>query len=293
MTGEAKAVTRIRPLEVLRHQPKVLLGGLLLLLPFLVVAVAPGLFTSHGPSAIVDQPLLPPSARYWFGTDEVGRDIYSRVIYAARSDVVISLVSTAIAFTVGTAVGLLSGFLSGMVDVVGMRIVDVLLSFPTIVLALFLITVFGHSEPVVILAIALVMAPSTARFSRGSGLVLRNRAYIESSRLSGGRTVYIVWRHLLPNALPMLLVAASVLASSAVLISASLSYLGLGTQPPTPSWGNMLRSAYDVVYTAPLYGVFPGVCISVLAGAYIMIGQGLRRRTPSPGGVGTEPMARV
>lgn len=277
----------------MRHQPRLLAGGLLLLLPFVVVAIAPGLFTSHDPSAIVGQPLLGPSTAHIFGTDEVGRDILTRVLYAARSDVTISLASAAIAFTSGTVLGLLSGYLSGITDVVGMRIVDVLLSFPTIVLALFLITVFGRGELVEILAIALVMAPSMARFSRGAGLVLRNRAYIESSRLSGGRTLFILRRHLLPNALPTLLVAASVLASSAVIISASLSYLGLGTQPPTPSWGNMLRSAYDVVYNVPLYGVFPGVCITLLAGAYIMIGEGLRRRTPSRGLLDAEPMARV
>jgi peptide/nickel transport system permease protein len=284
---------RGRVWTVVRRQPKLLIAGLILLLPFVVVAVAPGLFTSHSPSAIVDQPLLAPSGRHLFGTDEVGRDILARVLYAARSDVAISLASAAIAFTVGTVFGLLSGYLSGVADMISMRLVDVLLSFPTIILALFLITVFGRGELVEIFAIALVMAPSMARFSRGAGLVLRNRAYIESSRLSGARTFFILRRHLLPNALPTLLVAASVLASSAVIISASLSYLGLGTQAPTPSWGNMLRSAYDVVYNAPLYGIFPGVCITLLAGAYIMIGQGLRQRSPSRGMVDTEPMARV
>lgn len=286
--------TRLRGLWTgLRRQPVLLLGGLILLLPFVIAAIVPGLLATHSPSAIVGQPLLAPSSQHIFGTDEVGRDIYSRTVYAARSDVVISLASAAIAFAAGTMFGLLSGYLAGIVDIVGMRLVDVLLSFPTIVLALFLITVYGHGELVEILAIALVMAPSMARFSRGAGLVLRNRSYIESCRLSGGRTLFILRRHLLPNALPTLLVAASVLASSAVIISASLSYLGLGTPPPAPSWGNMLRSAYDVVYNAPLYGLFPGICITLLAGAYLMIGQGLRRRVPSDGALDTGPMARV
>ncbi len=289
-----RSVRRFRPWATLRRQPPLLIGGVVLLLPFVIVALFPGLFTSYGPSAIVDQPLLGPSGQHLLGTDEVGRDVFTRVLYAARSDVVISVASAAAAFTVGTLFGLLTGYLSGIVDTVGMRLVDVLLSFPTIILALFLITVLGRGEGVEILAIALVMAPSVARFSRGAGLVLRDRAYIESSRLSGARTWFILRRHLLPNALPTLLVAASVLASSAVIISASLSYLGLGTQPPTPSWGNMLRSAYDVVYDAPLYGVFPGVCITLLAGAYIMIGQGLRRRASERGGaIDNEPIARV
>lgn len=291
--GPSRASLGRRAWAALRRQPRLLIAGLILLLPFVVVAIAPGLFTSHDPSAIVDQPLLGSSSRHLLGTDEVGRDILARVLYAARSDVVISLASAAIAFSVGTVFGLLSGYLSGIADLVAMRLVDVLLSFPTIILALFLITVFGRGELVEVLAIALVMAPSMARFSRGAGLVLRRRAYIESSRLSGGRTLFILRRHLLPNALPTLLVAASVLASSAVIISASLSYLGLGTQPPTPSWGNMLRAAYDVVYNVPLYGVFPGVCITLLAGAYIMIGQGLRHRVPGRGVLDNQPMARV
>lgn len=284
-----------RIIGIIRRQPRMLVGGLILLLPFLLMAIAPWLFTSDNPSAIVGAPLLPPSGKYLLGTDEVGRDILSRAVYSARSDVTISLASAAIAFTVGTALGLLSGFLGGWADAFGMRVVDILLSFPTIVLALFLITVFGRGELVEILAIALVMAPSMARFSRGTGLVLRNRGYVEASRVSGAGTLYILRRHLLPNALPTLLVAASVLASSAVLIAASLSYLGVGTQPPTPSWGNMLRSAYDVVYDAPLYGVFPGIFITLVAAAYIMIGEGLRRRrtgTPSLA-VSNEPVVRV
>jgi peptide/nickel transport system permease protein len=115
------------------------------------------------------------------------------------------------------------------------------------------------------------MTPSMARFSRGTGLVLRNRGHVEASRISGGSRLHILRRHILPNSLPTLFVAASVLASAAVLISASLSFLGLGAQPPDPSWGNMLRAAYGVVYQAPLYGVGPGICITIVAGGYILI----------------------
>ncbi|WP_432970357.1 ABC transporter permease [Dactylosporangium sp. CA-233914] len=279
----------------LSRQPKLLLGGLLLLAPFVLMAIAPSLFVSHGPAEIIDVPLLPPSTSHPFGTDEIGRDVLTRVVYGARVDIVISLSAAAIAFAVGTLFGLLTGFLGGFADSLGMRSVDVLLSFPTIVLALFLITVFGRGELVQILAIAMVMAPSMARFSRGTGLVLRNRGYVEASRISGGGIGHILRRHLLPNALPTLLVAASVLASSAVLIAASLSYLGVGTQPPTPSWGNMLRSAYDVVYYAPFYGLFPGIFVTLVAGAYVMIGEGLRRRIASGRALaaGNSPVVRV
>ena len=218
----------------------------MLLTPFLLFCIVPGLFAPHDPLRIEAIPLQGPSRTYWLGTDEVGRDLLSRSIYAARNDVLVSLASAFIAFTLGTTIGLFSGYVGGKVDTVMMRVVDVLLSFPTIVLALFLIVVIGREQWVQVLAIALVMMPSMARFSRGTGLVLRNRGYVEAARLAGASRRHVLRHHVLPNSLPTLLVAASVLAASAVLISASLSYLGLGAQPPDPSWGNMLRSAYSV-----------------------------------------------
>jgi peptide/nickel transport system permease protein len=258
-----------------------------ILLPFLAFSIFPGLFAPHSPLSITAKPLLGPSREYPLGTDEIGRDLLSRCIYAARTDIFVSLASAFFAFSIGTALGLFSGYVGGRTDTFTMRLVDVLLSFPTIVLALFLITIFGRDQWVQILAIALVMMPSTARFSRGEGLVLRGRGYVEASRIAGGSKFQILRRHVLPNSLPTMLVAASVLASSAVLISASLSYLGLGAQPPTPSWGNMLRSAYGQVYDAPLYGVGPGVSISLVAGAYILIGEGLRRKFRSDRNIGS------
>lgn len=264
--------------RMVADQPRPLVVGLAMLLPFVVLSIVPGLLSPHGALSIESTPLLPPSRRYWLGTDEIGRDLLSRCLHAARNDIFVSLSAAFVAFTLGTAFGLLAGYLSGRIDTIMMRGVDVLLSFPTIVMALFLIVVFGRRQWVQVLAIALVMMPSMARFSRGTGLVLRNRGYVEASRIAGGGRFYVLRHHVLPNSLPTLLVAASVLASSAVLISASLSYLGLGAQPPDPSWGNMLRSAYGVVYQAPLYGIGPGVCITIVAGAYILIGEGLRRK---------------
>ncbi|CAN5731148.1 ABC transporter permease [soil metagenome] len=264
--------------RTMAEQPLPLLIGLALLLPFVFVSIVPGVLSPHGALSIEATPLLPPSRQYWLGTDEIGRDLFSRVLHAARNDIFVSLSSAFVAFTLGTTFGLFAGYLSGRVDTIMMRGVDVLLSFPTIVLALFLIVVFGRRQWVQVLAIALVMMPSMARFSRGTGLVLRDRGYVEASRIAGAGRLYVLRHHVLPNSLPTLLVAASVLASSAVLISASLSYLGLGAQPPDPSWGNMLRSAYGVVYESPLYGIGPGVCVTIVSGAYILIGEGLRRK---------------
>lgn len=273
--------------SAIRRQPAPLLVGLAILAPFLFVCIFPGVVAPYEPLKIEAIPLLGPSRDHLLGTDEIGRDLLSRCIYAARTDIVVSLSAAAVAFVVGTAIGLFSGYAGGRIDTLTMRIIDVLLSFPTIVLALFLITIFGRGQWVQILAIGLVMMPSTARFSRGEGLMLRGRGYVEASRISGGSRRHILVKHVLPNSLATLLVAASVLASSAVLISASLSYLGLGAQPPEPSWGNMLRAAYGVVYDAPLYGIGAGVCISLVAGAYILIGEGLRRKFRNDRSVGT------
>ncbi len=281
--ADASAGRTRRVVAFVRRQPGPLIAGVVLLTPFLLFCIVPGLFAPHDPLRIEAIPLEGPSRTYWLGTDEVGRDLLSRSIYAARNDVLVSLASAFIAFTLGTTIGLFSGYVGGKVDTVMMRVVDVLLSFPTIVLALFLIVVIGREQWVQVLAIALVMMPSMARFSRGTGLVLRNRGYVEAARLAGASRRHVLRHHVLPNSLPTLLVAASVLAASAVLISASLSYLGLGAQPPDPSWGNMLRSAYSVVYEAPLYGLGPGVCVTIVAGAYILIGEGLRRKYRADG----------
>lgn len=262
----------------LRRRPTPLLVGVLILVPFVLVAMFPGVFAPHDPYAIDALPLQGPSARNPLGTDEIGRDLLSRSLYATRGDLVVSLTSALLAFSVGTVIGLFSGYVGRGIDTIVMRIVDVFLAFPTIVLALFLITIFGRGQWVQIAAIALVMTPSTARFARGEGLVLRSRGYVEASQVAGAPRRHVLFRHILPNALPTLLVAASVLAASAVMISASLSFLGLGAQPPEPSWGNMLQIAFGVVYDAPLYGLGPGVCISLVAGAYILLGEGLRRR---------------
>ncbi|MCU1489319.1 MAG: peptide transporter permease [Acidimicrobiaceae bacterium] len=266
---------RVAPLRAFISLPRSLLAAIAVLVPFAVMAAIPSVLAPYSPSATIGTPLSGPSARYWLGTDEIGRDVLSRVIYSAQSDVVISLAATAIAFAVGSIVGIFLGYRGGVVDAAGTRVVDVMLAFPAIVLALFLIAIFGHGELVEIVAIAAVMMPSMARFARGTSLLLRNRAYIESSEILRASRAYVMRRHLLPNALRSLLVAASVLGASAVLISASLSYLGLGVTPPTPSWGTMLFNAFQNVFQAPLYGIAPGVFITVLAYGYMLLGRGL------------------
>jgi peptide/nickel transport system permease protein len=265
----------LAPVRAFFRLPKALVAAVVLLLPFGLMAVIPSVIAPYSPYTTVGIPLSGPSGSNWLGTDEIGRDVLSRVIFSAQSDVVISLAATAIAFIVGSLIGVFLGYRGGWVDTAGTRIVDVALAFPAIVLALFLIAIFGHGELVEIVAIAAVMMPSMARFARGTSLLLRNRAYIESSEILRASRAYVIRRHLVPNALRSLLVAASVLGASAVLISAALSYLGLGVTPPTPSWGTMLYNAFQNVFQAPIYGVAPGVCITVLAYGYMLLGRGL------------------
>jgi peptide/nickel transport system permease protein len=253
--------------------------GLIMLVPFLVMSLLPGIIAPYDPLHTVAEPLAPPTLPHLLGTDEIGRDILSRVIWGARADMFVSVVSTALAFVVGSLFGLIFGYLGGVADTLAMRVVDVLLAFPTIVLALFLIVIFGRGRlDVEAIAIAIVMMPSMARLARGVGLILRQRAYVEASVLLHASTWHVVWRHLVPNALPTLLVAASVLGASSILIAASLSYLGLGLQYPTPSWGGLLRGAYNVVFASPIYGLAPGICVTVVALGYMQISNGLRVR---------------
>lgn len=250
--------------------------GFALLLPVLLMALVPDLLTTHDPTSSVADPLLGPSAQYWLGTDEVGRDIYSRVIHAARIEILVSLSSALLAAAIGVAIGQTVGYFGGLVDAATMRVVDVLLAFPTVVLALFLITVMGRGTGVVILAISLVMFPSMARFSRGLSIELKGRYYVDSSRVSGLTPMRIIRSHILPNSFSPTVTATSVLASSAVLLAAALSYLGLGAPPPAPTWGGMLQSAFSYVYDAPWYGIVPGLCVVLLAGSYTALGVGAR-----------------
>lgn len=262
----------------LLRRPGLFGAGLLVFLPFAIMAAVPGWLAPFNPDEPVAAPLLNPSGAHLLGTDEIGRDVLSRVIFSARNDVTISLAATVTAFVGGTLLGLAVGYIGRWLDGAAMRIVDVMLSFPTIVLALFMVAVFGRGKGVEVLAIAIVMAPSMARIARGTSLSLRSRKYVEASVVSGASSLHVLRYQILPNALPTLLVAASVLASSSVLISASLGYLGVGIQAPESSWGILLRNAFDNVYNAPYYGIAPGVCITLLAGSYIMIGEGLRHR---------------
>jgi len=276
----------------LRHNIK-LQVGLLLLLPFVVAAIFPGLIANHSPTDLLDAPFASPSGDLWLGTDEVGRDTFSRLVYAARTDLKISLGATLIATVIGVAIGLFAGYRGGAASTVTLRATDVMLAFPSILLALFLVAVVGPSDYIVMLALTILYIPGFIRFARGMALSLRERAFVDASIISGARSWYVIRRHLLPNAIGPLLVGVSLTAAYTLLAAATLSYLGLGTQPPEPSWGNMLQASFNYVFQDWRYGIWPGLCIVVVALGYVLVAEGIEVAVQRSGSAGADAVVDV
>jgi len=220
--------------------------------------------------------LAPPSFAHPMGTDDLGRDEFSRVIFGARIALLAGVISVSIAVVIGLPVGLLSGFYGGRVDDVVMRLTDALLSFPFLVLALALVAILGAGVEKAMIAIGLVFTPRFIRLARAQTLGEREQPYVEAARAMGAGDGRILWSHLLPNSLSPLLVQASLDMAGAITAEATLSFLGLGTQPPTPAWGSMLNLAQPYLSTAPWTAIFPGLAIFLTVLALNLLGDGLR-----------------
>jgi peptide/nickel transport system permease protein len=254
-----------------------IIGGATLLL-LACSALFAGVLAPHSPNVIVAAPLLPPSRAFPLGTDEIGRDILSRVLYGGRVELFVSLTASLLAGAIGVTIGLLVGLRGGLADSAAMRGVEIVYSFPGLILSMYLITVLGRGVWVQIIAIAIVLVPYITRLCRGLALQLRVRSYVEASRLAGGNGWHVFRRHLLPNAMSTILVTMSMQAAAAITIAAGLSYLGVGVRAPTPSWGTLMSSSFNVVYQAPLYGLVPGALIVITALSYMSVANGLRVR---------------
>jgi peptide/nickel transport system permease protein len=266
--------------------------GLLLLAPFLVAAVIPGVIAPYNPTDLIDAPFAKPSGQYWLGTDEIGRDVFSRLVYAARTDLKISLGATLIAGVIGVAAGLLSGYRGGVASTVALRLTDVMLAFPSILLALFLVAVIGPSDWIVILALTIIYIPGFLRFARGMAISLRERAFVEASVISGARSWYVIRKHLLPNAIGPLLVGVALTAAYTLLAAATLASLGLGTPPPAPSWGNMLKESFNYLFQEWRYGIWPGICIVTVALGYMLVSEGVERAVVRSASAGADAVER-
>jgi len=238
--------------------------GLLVLLVLVVVAIFAPLLAPYSPNEIhlLDQ-LAAPSGHYLFGTDEVGRDVLSRVIYSARPALGAGLVTVALAAIVGALTGLLAGYQGGAFDAVIMRIWDTLLAFPAIFLAIGIVSVLGPGWINAILAIAILNMPAFSRLVRASTLGIRNREFVTAAHAVGCSDWRIMVQHVFPNCVGPLVVQMAIAVPEAILIEATLSFLGLGSQPPDPSWGNMLGGAQTYLYRSAWYALFPGLAITV------------------------------
>lgn len=220
--------------------------------------------------------LRPPSSVHPMGTDDLGRDVLSRVIYGSRVSLLAGVISVGIAVLVGLPLGLISGYYRGRLDDVLMRLTDAMLSFPFLVLALALVAVLGAGLDRAMIALGIVFMPAFIRLARGQALAEREQHYVEAARAMGAEDGRIIRRHILPNIVSPVLVQASLSTATAITAEATLSFLGLGTQPPTPAWGSMLNFAQPYLSTAPWMAVYPGAAIFITVLSLNLVGDGLR-----------------
>jgi len=220
--------------------------------------------------------LTPPSPEHWLGTDSLGRDILSRILYGARISLLVGVVVVVSAGLVGTAIGLVAGYVGGFVDEALMRLTEVFLAFPALILAMAIAGALGPSLTNAIIAIAAVTWAVYARLTRGQILSLRRREFVEAARAMGATQMRIVVRHLLPNALAPLMIQASFDLGSSIIAAAGLSFIGFGAQPPTPEWGVMISEGRNYISTQPWLSLFPGLAILLAVGSFNLLGDGLR-----------------
>ncbi len=267
---------RISTWHLLRQNPLAVAGGTVILLMAIMAIFAP--FIAPFDPIAIDLPnrLLPPSSQHFFGTDEMGRDIFSRVVYGARVSLIIGLVVIGIAGGIGSIVGAAAGYIGGRFDNLVMRLMDIILSFPSLVLAMALAAALGPSLRNAILAVAFVQIPKFARMARGEALAIREKLYVKAAMVSGFGTPWIIRNHILPNCLASLMVLATLTVGDTILVAASLSFIGLGAQPPMAEWGAMISQGRKFLLDQWWYATFPGLCIVFTVIGFNIFGDALR-----------------
>ncbi|MGB9754616.1 ABC transporter permease [Roseiflexus castenholzii] len=262
-------------IAALRRNTPGLVGLIIITLVVLAALLAP-VISPYSPTAQVSRRLLEPGAQYLLGTDEFGRDIFSRVIYGSRISLYVGAVSVSLALVFGGALGLIAGYAGGRIDTLLMRLIDMLFAIPSLVLAIVIAGLLGPSLTNAMIAIGIVYAPIYARLVRGEMLAVRNYAYIEAAHAVGVRHIGLITRYFLPNIAAPLIVQTSLLLSTAILAEAALSFLGLGAQPPDPSWGAMLGSGRRFMELTPWVAIAPGIAIVITVLGFNLLGDGLR-----------------
>ena len=253
-----------------------LLGLLIVLGMSLAALLAPFIAPYHPDTLHLNHILEPPSSQFWLGTDRLGRDVFSRLLFGGRISLWVGFVAVGISISIGTTLGLISGYFRRWVDEAIMRVVDVMLCFPSFFLILAVIAFLEPDLTNIMIVIGLTSWMGVTRLVRAETLSLREREFVDAARLAGTPTSKILFRHLLPNALAPVLITATLGVAGAILVESSLSFLGLGVQPPTASWGNMLMEGKSVIESAPWLSVYPGLAILITVLGYNLLGESLR-----------------
>ncbi|KPF68099.1 D-ala-D-ala transporter subunit [Bosea sp. AAP35] len=259
-----------------RRNPLAMVGLCIIVALLLVAAFAPLIATADPLAQNLDWRLLPPSGTNVFGTDSLGRDIFSRIVYGTRVTLVIVLLVVVTVGPIGLLIGAASGYLGGWVDRLLMRITDVFLAFPRLVLALAFVAALGPGLENAVIAIAITAWPPYARVARAETLIIRQQDYIAAIRLQGASQWRIVWKHVVPMCLPSLIVRTTLDMAGIILIAAGLGFLGLGAQPPIPEWGAMISAGREQIFDQWWVATFPGLAICVVALGFNLLGDGLR-----------------
>lgn len=256
---------------------KAALAGFLIILFFVFIAIFADFIAPYDPyeQSLYDR-LQPPSKKHLFGTDDLGRDILSRIIYGARISLAIGIISVALALGIGASTGLVSAYYGGVIDTILMRLFDVMLAFPTILLAIAIMAALGPDLKNAMIAVGIVNIPTFARIVRASALVIKEQEYVMAAYALGQSNFKIIFRHILPNIIGPITVQASLSYGGSILSAAGLGFLGMGAQPPTPEWGAMLSQARSFIISAPWTVTFPGIAILLSVLGFNILGDGLR-----------------
>lgn len=251
--------------------------GLVIVLFLVFIAVFGRLFMPYDPNySDLSQSFQEPSSNHWFGTDQLGRDIFSRILYGARISLTVGISAVAISLSIGIVLGAIAGYSGGKIDTIIMRIMDMMLAIPSILLAIAFMAALGKGLDKAVIAIGIVSIPEYARIVRGCILSVKENDYVQAAKVIGNNDRRIIFKHILPNVLSSIVVRATLGISTAVLDTAALGFLGLGVQPPFAEWGDMLGRARVFIFTAPYTLIFPGIAITITVLAFNLLGDGLR-----------------
>jgi len=262
--------------KIFKKNKTAVIGLVVALIVIFIAAIAPLLAPYDPLEQNVSEKLTPPRTQYLMGTDVFGRDVLSRVIYGARVSLMVGVFSVMLAMVVGTAMGIYAGFKGGRIENLIMRGVDILMSFPNLIMGLMVMAILGSGFIKLILAIGIVMTPRFIRIAHGSTLSIKEREFVDAAKAMGLSEWRIMTKHILPNILGEVLVMGALWVGTAIRIEANLSFIGLGVPPPTPTWGNMIREGLSHLTNAPWLSIFPGIAILITILSFNMIGDGIR-----------------